>query len=139
MAAFGFDTGRTNSREPFRSRRHDRASRHSYLAGRIGGKLKPDDIAHFYPEAVGALEPESLKDLGEEYLKLASAHRTMSRRYFIDKMPDNFQHAGLIHLILPKAKIIDARRHPIVGKRLLGGAALRLDQAPEPVTRRDIP
>jgi hypothetical protein len=40
-------------------------------------------------------------------------HRKTDRPFFIDKMPNNFAHVGLIHLILPNAKIIDARRHPL--------------------------
>jgi hypothetical protein len=40
-------------------------------------------------------------------------HRKLGRPRFVDKMPSNFQHLGLIHLILPKARIIDARRHPL--------------------------
>ena len=42
-------------------------------------------------------------------------HRKTDRPFFIDKMPNNFAHVGLIHLILPKARIIDARRHPMAG------------------------
>ena len=43
----------------------------------------------------------------------ARNQRKTDRPYFIDKMPNNFQHVGLIHLILPRARIIDARRHPM--------------------------
>ncbi|HEY5047842.1 MAG TPA: sulfotransferase [Rhizomicrobium sp.] len=64
------------------------------------------------PEALRKLEPSALAALGEEYLEKARAHRKLGRPFFIDKKPRNFLHVGLIHLILPKAKIIDARRHP---------------------------
>jgi len=50
--------------------------------------------------------------LGERYLEETSVHRS-GAPFFIDKMPNNFRHIGLIHLILPNAKIIDARRHPL--------------------------
>lgn len=50
---------------------------------------------------------------GEEYLALARVHRRLGRPRFIDKMPNNFRHIGLIRLILPNAKIIDVRRHPM--------------------------
>jgi hypothetical protein len=39
--------------------------------------------------------------------------RKLGRAFFIDKMPNNFAHVGFIHLILPNARIIDARRHPL--------------------------
>lgn len=57
--------------------------------------------------------PDELHEWGEEYLRLAQVHRRMGRARFIDKMPNNFRHIGLIRLILPNAKIIDVRRHPM--------------------------
>jgi tetratricopeptide (TPR) repeat protein len=66
-----------------------------------------------YPEAVRELEPVHLKALGRQYLDLAALHRTEGRPHFVDKMPNNFPAAGFLHLILPNAKIIDARRHPL--------------------------
>ena len=66
-----------------------------------------------YPEAVRELAPANLATLGADYLALARMHRRSSAPRFIDKMPNNFPNAGLIALILPKAKIIDARRHPL--------------------------
>jgi hypothetical protein len=50
--------------------------------------------------------------LGEEYLENTLIHRKLGRPFFVDKKPGNFAHIGLIHLILPNAKIIDARRNP---------------------------
>ena len=50
--------------------------------------------------------------MGEEYLRRAGRHRRQGRPLFIDKKPGNFHHVGLIHLILPNARIIDARRDP---------------------------
>jgi len=58
-------------------------------------------------------EPEALRALGSEYLQRTRVHRRTDSRWFIDKMPNNFQHIGLIRLALPNAKIIDARRHPL--------------------------
>jgi tetratricopeptide (TPR) repeat protein len=66
-----------------------------------------------YPKILEALEPAALKSLGEEYLEQARAHRKLGRPFFIDKKPPNWFHVGLIHLILPNAKIIDARRNPV--------------------------
>jgi hypothetical protein len=66
-----------------------------------------------YPEAVRELEPANFRALGEAYLAYARAHRRSGAPRFIDKMPNNFPHVGLLALILPEAKIIDARRHPL--------------------------
>ena len=62
--------------------------------------------------ALAALEPRSGAALGEEYLGYARVHRKLGRPFFIDKKPDNYLFTGMIHLILPNAKIIDARRNP---------------------------
>jgi tetratricopeptide (TPR) repeat protein len=66
-----------------------------------------------YPRSVAALAPAALAALGETYLARTRIQRRLGRPFFIDKMPNNFRHIGLIHLILPNAKIIDARRHPL--------------------------
>ena len=66
-----------------------------------------------FAEAVAALTPEELRSLGEQYLAETRSQRRTDRPFFIDKMPNNFLYVGLIHLILPNAKIIDARRHPL--------------------------
>jgi tetratricopeptide (TPR) repeat protein len=65
-----------------------------------------------YPGVLPRLEPEDFLRLGEKYLSETRLYRT-DRPYFIDKMPNNFRHIGLIHLLLPNAKIIDARREPM--------------------------
>lgn len=59
------------------------------------------------------LKGESLKTLGEEYLERCRPHRKTSKPYFTDKMPTNFHHLGWILAMLPNARIIDARRHPL--------------------------
>ena len=74
----------------------------------------------------GRLSPTGRRSLGEAYLAGAAAHRRTARPFFIDKNSGNFQHAGLIQLILPAARIIDVRRHPLasgvaLSRHLLGG------------------
>ena len=64
-----------------------------------------------YPEAVAGMSADQLRALGELYLSRTRVQRKTGRPFFIDKMPNNFAHIGLIHLILPNAKIIDARRN----------------------------
>ncbi|MBO9711422.1 MAG: sulfotransferase [Sphingomonas sp.] len=66
-----------------------------------------------YPAGAAALPPGELRAMGEEYLRRAAVQRQTDRPYFIDKLPNNWAHLPLIHLILPRAKIIDARRHPL--------------------------
>jgi tetratricopeptide (TPR) repeat protein len=66
-----------------------------------------------YPDAVAGLGREASKTLGEGYIASTQVQRKLGRPFFIDKMPNNFQFLGLIALILPNAKIIDARRHPM--------------------------
>lgn len=56
---------------------------------------------------------DDLRGWGEQYLALAGPHRRLGRDRFIDKMPNNFRHIGLIRLILPQARIVDVRRHPM--------------------------
>ncbi len=82
------------------------------MARRLGGKTphRPDSA---YPEVLADLSPSALRDLGEEFLERTRVQRKTDRPLFIDKMPNNFSHVGFIHLILPNAKIIDARRHPL--------------------------
>ena len=65
-----------------------------------------------YPEVIAELDEQVLTDLGSRYLEETKVYRQQSP-FFIDKMPNNFRHIGLIKLILPNAKIIDARRHPM--------------------------
>jgi tetratricopeptide (TPR) repeat protein len=66
-----------------------------------------------YPAAVRELGPAHAKTLGQEYIRAAQMHRTEGKPRFIDKMPNNFPAVGFIHMMLPNAKIIDARRHPL--------------------------
>ena len=82
------------------------------MARRLGGRIRADEPTR-YPELVASLSPDQLRELGEEYLSRTRIQRKTDRPFFIDKMPNNFAHVGLIRLILPNAKIIDARRHPL--------------------------
>lgn len=66
-----------------------------------------------YPQAVRELKGPNFEALGRRYLEHASLHRVEGLPRFIDKMPNNFPTVGFAHLILPRAKIIDARRHPM--------------------------
>jgi len=66
-----------------------------------------------YPEVLSTLGADELRSLGERYLEQTRIQRKTAAPHFIDKMPNNFAHVGLIHLMLPNAKIIDARRHPL--------------------------
>jgi tetratricopeptide (TPR) repeat protein len=66
-----------------------------------------------YPQSVVRLTREDLTTLGERYLAQTRPNRLLGRQRFIDKMPSNFFHVGLIQLILPNARIIDARRSPL--------------------------
>jgi tetratricopeptide (TPR) repeat protein len=66
-----------------------------------------------YPRALTKFDAAELTALGERYLQQTRIQRKEGRPFFIDKMPNNFTHVGFIHLMLPNAKIIDARRHPL--------------------------
>ncbi|TVQ45279.1 MAG: sulfotransferase family protein [Gammaproteobacteria bacterium] len=81
------------------------------IAHRLRGRRRVDEQP-LYPGVLSELSPEQLHELGEEYLRDTAVHRQGAPR-FTDKMPNNFRHIGLISLILPNARIIDARRHPM--------------------------
>ena len=66
-----------------------------------------------YPRVLERLQPDELRRLGEDYLESTRVHRNSGRPLFSDKLPNNWAHIGLIRLILPNAKIVDARRHPL--------------------------
>jgi hypothetical protein len=66
-----------------------------------------------YPQLLNRLEAREFRQLAEAYLKRTSLHRKRGTPRFIDKMPNNFFHVGFIHLVLPDARIIDVRRHPL--------------------------
>jgi tetratricopeptide (TPR) repeat protein len=66
-----------------------------------------------FPVMLRELDADRLRSFGEEYLQRSRGRRQTDRPLFTDKMPGNFNQVGFIHLILPNAKIIDARRHPL--------------------------
>ncbi|WGM37618.1 tetratricopeptide repeat-containing sulfotransferase family protein [Caulobacter sp. NIBR1757] len=82
------------------------------MARRLGGRHRRESDGS-YPEMLTGIDAAEARALGEEYLERTRVQRKTGRPFFIDKMPNNFAHVGLIRLILPNAKIIDARRHPL--------------------------
>ena len=81
------------------------------LAKRLRGRDEPGRKPR-YPAILAELEDDFFRRFGEQFIDDTRAYRGNSA-FFIDKMPNNFFHVGLIRLILPNAKIIDARRHPL--------------------------
>jgi tetratricopeptide (TPR) repeat protein len=77
----------------------------------LSGRGSQADEAR-YPAVLAAMSDADFQRLGEKYLNDTRVYRTGKPR-FIDKMPNNFRHLGLIHLMLPNAAIIDARREPM--------------------------
>jgi len=82
------------------------------IASRLNGRQEQGE-ADRYPGNLAELSVEELGALGSGYIKSTQVHRREGKARFIDKMPNNFRHIGLIHLILPNARIIDARRDPM--------------------------
>ena len=80
------------------------------LSHRLRGRNRSDRTR--YPRILNELEADQLRELGEDYIENTRIHRA-GAPFFTDKMPNNFRHIGLIKLILPNAKIIDARREPM--------------------------
>lgn len=72
-------------------------------------RLKKEAV---YPDKLEQLNSDYLSRFGQQYIKDTRVYRS-AKDFFIDKMPNNFLHIGLIKLILPNAKIIDARRNPL--------------------------
>ena len=83
------------------------------LTRKVGDKKNIRAVSK-YPEILFDMIEEDFKELGESYIETTRVQRSKTP-YFIDKMPNNFKHIGLIHSVLPNAKIIDARRHPMGG------------------------
>ena len=66
-----------------------------------------------YHDVLATLDADALRELGERYIDRTRVQRKTDAPHFIDKMPNNFFHIGLIHLMLPNARIVDVRRHPM--------------------------
>jgi tetratricopeptide (TPR) repeat protein len=79
------------------------------LSHKLDGRRRIGEEA-LYPANLGELTHAELKEFGEAFIRDTMIHRKEGTPFFIDKMPNNFRHIGLIHMILPNAKIIDARR-----------------------------
>jgi hypothetical protein len=82
------------------------------MAGALAGQRKPSEPSK-YPRELAKLSATVCRDLGAGYIRDTRIQRKTARPFFVDKMPNNFLHIGLIRLVLPNAKIIDARRHPM--------------------------
>lgn len=82
------------------------------IAARLQSRVDEGEFADF-AGMVRSLTAGDRKRLGEEYIEKTRVHRKTDAPRFTDKMPNNWQHVGLIKLILPNAKIVDARRHPM--------------------------
>jgi len=82
------------------------------IAKRLSGHARRGEDSP-YPGNLADLSRDEVRALGEEYLERTRVQRHSGRPRFIDKMPNNWAHVGLIRLILPNATIIDTRRHPI--------------------------
>ncbi|MDE0063202.1 MAG: sulfotransferase [Gammaproteobacteria bacterium] len=74
------------------------------------GMTRSDGVR--YPECMLEMKSHHFRDLGREYIENTERHRS-GARYFTDKMPNNFTGIGFLQAILPNAKVIDARRHPL--------------------------
>jgi len=81
------------------------------LAQELQGRDQVDGAPR-YPGILAELSADEFRQMGERYLRETRIYR-QGKPFFIDKMPNNFRHLGLIHLMLPNAKIIDARREPL--------------------------
>jgi len=81
------------------------------IAHRLNGRRRKMENAR-YPAILEQLDASALRELGDEYMRETQIYRDGTPN-FTDKMPNNFRHIGLISLILPNAKIIDARRNPM--------------------------
>jgi Sulfotransferase family len=82
------------------------------IARDLAARNESDPGGGFFA-ALAALTPAQLHELGERYLARTRILRRSSAPFFIDKMPNNCLYVGLIQLILPNARVIDARRHPL--------------------------
>ena len=80
-------------------------------AQKLGGRHKIDEESR-YPPILETLDQQQFERFGNQYLKSTRVYRK-DGIYFTDKMPNNFRHIGLIQLMFPNCKIVDARRHPM--------------------------
>jgi tetratricopeptide (TPR) repeat protein len=88
------------------------------------GRYRSDRVG--FPQAARDLRPKDWRAYGRQYIDETRRHRTSGKPRFTDKMPENFPLLGFMHLVLPNARVIDARRHPLDSllgnyKQLYGG------------------
>jgi len=88
-------------------------TRELFNLGSIAGRLQREHGAGAYPALLVQMGGITSRQFGEQYLETARVHRKLNRPRFIDKMGNNFTHLGLLHLMLPNAKVVDVRRHPL--------------------------
>ncbi|MEX0707604.1 MAG: sulfotransferase [Woeseia sp.] len=82
------------------------------IAQELRDEAGSDEVAA-HASVLASKSPAELRALGEKYMQRTRIYRKTDKPFFIDKMPNNFLHVGIIQLILPNARIIDARRHPL--------------------------
>ena len=95
---------------PWKARWNCRTSSASPWNSADAGKSRMRRSTRKYSTSLGA---DELRALGDRYLRQTRIQRKTDAPFFIDKLPNNWAHVGLIQLILPNARIIDARRHPL--------------------------
>lgn len=83
------------------------------LGATVNGLRSRTDATSPFPRRLAAIEPDRFRAMGAEYLLRTKTWRKRGLPYFVDKLPQNFIYAGLLHLILPNARIVDVRRHPL--------------------------
>jgi tetratricopeptide (TPR) repeat protein len=88
---------------------------HSKVEGTLELPVIPRMVSELprYPAMLAELTAKDVLRLGARYIESSGIYRHSRRPHFIDKMPNNFRHVGLIHLLVPNARIIDARREPL--------------------------
>ena len=85
----------------------------TWMAARLDAESVEAGNSSRYPEVLRTHGKARFRELGEEYLQRTLPRRKLGRPFFVDKYPGNFVRIGLIHLMLPNAKIVDVRRHPL--------------------------
>jgi tetratricopeptide (TPR) repeat protein len=89
---------------------HELSDIHRIVLGMRRQEENPDQPS--YPDRLVTLAPEDFRNFGARYMTDTRVYRT-GKPFFVDKMPNNFQHVGFIHLMMPNATIIDVRREPM--------------------------
>ena len=112
VAAGRFNAAGTDPFVPFHGRRHPGTAEHPLAVAAVAASRTRPGRAGLSRDPGGVAGRGTCEAFGRQYIDDTRIHR-QDAPFFVDKMPNNFRHIGLIHLILPNAKIIDARRHPM--------------------------